>query len=116
MHCPSCGFENPEGVKFCHECGVPLQNRCPRCGSENPLPAKFCGECGSSLSAQPKADRKRKDPTTTRAKRSRTKASKAIAPRPAIPEAERRQLTVLFCDLVGSTMLSTQLDPEELRE
>ena len=32
------------------------------------------------------------------------------------PEAERRQLTVMFCDLVGSTALSGQLDPEELRE
>src|SRR5262245_13306934 len=32
------------------------------------------------------------------------------------PEAERRQLTVMFCDLVGSTVLSEQLDPEELRE
>jgi Adenylate and Guanylate cyclase catalytic domain len=32
------------------------------------------------------------------------------------PEAERRQLTVLFCDLVGSTALSAQLDPEDLRE
>jgi class 3 adenylate cyclase/predicted ATPase len=32
------------------------------------------------------------------------------------PEAERRQLTVMFCDLVGSTALSAQLDPEELRE
>jgi class 3 adenylate cyclase/predicted ATPase len=31
-------------------------------------------------------------------------------------EAERRQLTVMFCDLVGSTKLSTQLDPEDLRE
>src|SRR5437867_5621457 len=35
---------------------------------------------------------------------------------PSVPEAERRQLTVLFCDLVGSTALSAQLDPEELRE
>jgi hypothetical protein len=32
-----------------------------------------------------------------------------------VPEAERRQLTVLFCGLVGSTQLSTQLDPEDLR-
>src|SRR5215510_11549522 len=41
------------------------------------------------------------------------------APVPGIqppPEAERRQLTVMFCDLVGSTALSAQLDPEELRE
>ena len=35
---------------------------------------------------------------------------------PAIPEAERRQLTVLFCDLVDSTALASQLDPEDLRE
>ena len=35
---------------------------------------------------------------------------------PAMPEAERRQLTVLFCDLVDSTGLASQLDPEELRQ
>jgi TOMM system kinase/cyclase fusion protein len=41
------------------------------------------------------------------------------APRPvtpSTPEAERRQLTVMFCDLVGSTPLAEQLDPEDLRE
>jgi Adenylate and Guanylate cyclase catalytic domain len=41
------------------------------------------------------------------------------APAPSVqhaPEAERRQLTVLFCDLVDSTVLSGQLDPEDLRE
>ena len=40
--------------------------------------------------------------------------SPAVEPRPA--EAERRQLTVLFCDLVDSTVLASQLDPEDLRE
>jgi class 3 adenylate cyclase len=35
---------------------------------------------------------------------------------PRLPDAERRQLTVLFCDLVDSTVLASQLDPEELRE
>ena len=34
---------------------------------------------------------------------------------PSAPDAERRQLTVMFCDLVGSTQLSGQLDPEDLR-
>ena len=34
---------------------------------------------------------------------------------PQRPDAERRQLTVMFCDLVGSTPLSEQLDPEDLR-
>ena len=37
-------------------------------------------------------------------------------PEPQPPEAERRQLTVLFCDLVDSTVLASQLDPEELRD
>jgi len=49
MHCPSCGFENPEGSKFCIECGVSLKNPCPNCGSENLPRAKFCGECGTAL-------------------------------------------------------------------
>jgi hypothetical protein len=35
---------------------------------------------------------------------------------PRIPDAERRQLTVMFCDLVESTKLASQLDPEDLRE
>src|SRR5262245_14504715 len=39
-----------------------------------------------------------------------------IADRPASSDAERRQLTVLFCDLVDSTPLSSQLDPEDFRE
>ena len=47
-----------------------------------------------------------------------TTATAMSAPRDALPptDAERRQLTVMFCDLVGSTALSAQLDPEDLRE
>ncbi|MSQ46992.1 MAG: hypothetical protein EXR78_01180 [Deltaproteobacteria bacterium] len=41
--------------------------------------------------------------------------SKLRTPNPELSAAERRQLTVMFCDLVGSTALSAQLDPEELR-
>src|SRR6516164_7638232 len=43
-------------------------------------------------------------------------ASAAPAADPPSNEAERRQLTVMFCDLVGSTPLSTRFDPEDLRE
>src|SRR5215510_3033214 len=44
--------------------------------------------------------------------------SPQVTPLPAVPppDAERRQLTVMFCDLVDSTRLSGQLDPEEYRE
>ena len=46
-----------------------------------------------------------------------TDAPQALSPPPAAAgEAERRQLTVMFCDLVGSTPLATRFDPEDLRE
>ena len=95
-------MENPEGAKFCSECAAPLQKRCPSCGAENLSRAKFCGECATPLAGQPAS------------------VLPSAAPlQPVVPsraEAERRQLTVMFCDLVGSTALSEQLDPEELRE
>ena len=44
------------------------------------------------------------------------RAIRELDTRPAMPDAaERRQLTLMFCDLVGSTTLSTTLDPEDLR-
>jgi hypothetical protein len=49
MRCPSCGFDNPEGLKFCGECGTPVTASCPRCGFANPPQFEFCGDCGASL-------------------------------------------------------------------
>src|SRR6266849_9307668 len=99
MRCSNCGSENPAGKRFCSECGAGFPSGCPRCGADSAPAAKFCGECGASLNA----------PVST--------------PVSDIPPAqerevvgERRHLTVLFSDLVGSTEISTRLDPEEWRE
>ncbi len=128
MRCVSCGFENPEGMKFCGECAAPLKHHCLQCRFENPPGFKFCGECATPLSAsgahglQRAAARQPAKQTTKSAKRGRGKAQQPKAGRSrrevirGAPEAERRQLTVMFCDLVGSTALSARLDPEELRE
>ncbi|HEV8713794.1 MAG TPA: adenylate/guanylate cyclase domain-containing protein, partial [Candidatus Binatia bacterium] len=120
MRCPSCGFANPEGLKFCNECGTALKRRCAQCGFENTPQAKFCGECGTTLGAAgqppPAKSRSRKSAISAR-KASRPATSPLTARAPsASPGAERRQLTVMFCDLVDSTALSEQLDPEEWRE
>ena len=93
MSCHACGAENPPEMKFCTRCGAALAVRCASCDFDNPPGSKFCGSCGASLG----------DPLPTG------------APAPS-SEAERRQLTVMFCDLVGSTALSSQLDPEDMRE
>ena len=103
MECPSCRAQVPEDKRFCIECGAPLPLSCGSCGSPNPPSAKFCGDCGAKLSgnvapAAPLAV-SREAPLTH-----------------LTPSAERRQLTIMFCDLVGSTALSVRLDPEDLRD
>jgi class 3 adenylate cyclase len=58
--------------------------------------------------------RRHKLPAAITALGAQVPAARATAPAPA--DAERRQLTVMFCDLIGSTRLSTRLDPEDLRD
>jgi class 3 adenylate cyclase len=96
MRCPGCNTENPEGAKFCIQCASPFKRACQKCGFENPPEARFCAQCAVSLEA----------PAPLRAE---------AEPRNGGLTGERRHLTVLFCDLVGSTALAAQLDPEEWR-
>ena len=103
--CTICDSENPAGKKFCGECGAALGSRCPHCGAENAAGKKFCGDCGTALVAP--GDK----PQTGNAAASPEASGAATT-----PEGERRQLTILFCDLVGSTPLSQQLDAEEWRD
>jgi len=118
MKCPNCQFENREGAKFCIECGNKLEINCPKCRHLNPPRSKFCEECGHNL-IQPKEAPHIDDSGPLDALP--TAARSDIQPTPPAAEAhtqeaERRQLTVMFCDLVGSTTLSARLDPEDLRE
>lgn len=103
--CQSCGSEIPGEARFCPQCGTALALGCSACGHVNAAGSRFCAQCGTKLvnSAVPPAP------------------APVVVPKPTPlvrPDAgaERRQLTVMFCDLVGSTALSTRLDPEDLRE
>src|SRR5262245_25212134 len=122
MRCATCGTENPERAKFCIECGNSLKRRCPSCGVENLSQANFCAECGVALTEKQKG--KGKDGLASGVQRLEAEDSRFPLPgaRTLDPRrqtldaaAESRQLTVMFCDLVGSTALSEQLDPEEWR-
>jgi hypothetical protein len=51
--CTNCETLNPEGLKFCQECGAKLnlvtKIKCQQCGVEFPAGTRFCGECGGQL-------------------------------------------------------------------
>jgi class 3 adenylate cyclase/tetratricopeptide (TPR) repeat protein len=104
MKCPKCSTRNRTGAHFCSGCGAQFHTshtskskplKCPSCSFANDSRAKFCRGCGQSLAELV-------GETTSKIAADRKDAM-----------GERRQLTVMFCDLVGSTHLSTKLDPEE---
>ncbi len=113
MRCVSCGLENPKEVRFCTGCGASLTQRCPSCASENPPGAKFCGQCATALGSGRGPDSIQPTDQKPSAGVSTPNCDAAAARTPQ--DAERRQLTIMFCDLVESTSLSGRLDPEELR-
>jgi len=95
MECLQCGKTLFESSRFCGNCGAAAPVRCRACGTRNAPSKGLCGNCAASLSAPPLVEH--------------VGSGRAVA-------VERRQLTVLFCDLVDSTPLALRLDPEDLRE
>ncbi len=101
MHCPRCSQVVPEDTHTCPYCASGQLSRCPQCEATLLADAKFCSQCGS--------------PVTLHLGSSPTRQADNSAPKNPL-SSERRQLTVMFCDLVGSTALSERLDPEELSQ
>ena len=96
MRCSNCGSDNAAGSRFRNQCAKPFSKTCAKCAFDNAYEAKFCAQCGGALDA---------------AKPTQAKANLVDG-----LTGERRHLTVLFCDLVGSTAIAARLDPEEWRE
>jgi class 3 adenylate cyclase/tetratricopeptide (TPR) repeat protein len=116
MKCPKCQAQNPEGIKFCVECGKKLEIICPKCGFSNSPIFKFCGECGHDLSlpSRPVPKELSFDEKLAKIQRYLPKdlTQKILAQRDKI-EGERKQITVMFCDMEGFTSLTETLGSEE---
>jgi ABC-type oligopeptide transport system substrate-binding subunit/class 3 adenylate cyclase len=115
MKCVNCSYENDADAEFCENCGNTLRSVCASCGNPLKPGAKFCKKCGTAVSAQP--------PST--AEKDRLKRLQQAAPSnlkdkirvsSAQIEGERKPVTILFTDIVGSTALAEKLDPEEWKE
>src|SRR5919106_2879687 len=109
MWCPGCQHENPPQAKFCLECGARLALTCANCGTELPPAAKYCLHCGQAVNAGLVASRFSSPESYT----PKHLAEKILSSKSAL-EGERKQVSVLFVDVVGFTSLAERLDPEDM--
>jgi len=111
MLCAECQQENPAGAKFCGECGARLAPACSGCGATHRPGQAFCWACGTRILPLTSA-------TTAGTPGShipRHLAERILTSKAAL-EGERKQVTVLFADLKGSTELLADRDPEDSRK
>ena len=85
MRCQACAYENEAAGKFCVSCGASLAPVCPDCGRDFPETSRFCAWCGKPRTPDVHA---------------------------ADVPGERKQATVLFADVAGSTARIAALDAE----
>ena len=106
MRCPNCQHENQPSAKFCQECATSLPKACSNCGAALPQAAKFCPQC-----AQPVATPQHlASPAQYTPKHL---AEKILTSKSAL-EGERKQVTVLFCDIANSTPLAAKVGAEAM--
>jgi len=116
MNCPTCQAENPETKKFCRKCGAKLLLACPQCDAEILPDDDFCGDCGHNLTLpiEPTPKDLSFDEKIDKIQRYLPKGltEKILSQRDKI-EGERKQVTVMFCDLEGFTQFTERLGSEE---
>src|SRR5690242_12937412 len=114
MQCPACRADNPAANRFCDQCGTPLPAVCRSCGAALRPESRFCGTCAAPVMASaPAPATPAPKPPAPASYTPKHLADKILKSRSAL-EGERRQVTVLFADMVGFTSLAEKLDPEEV--
>jgi predicted ATPase/class 3 adenylate cyclase len=112
VNCPNCQTINPESARFCSNCGQSLTLNCPNCSTENSLDANFCSNCGEQLdlaAAAPQDKLLQYIPKELLSKLEAARSGHAMS-------GERRVVTILFCDVKGSTAAAEKMDPEDWAE
>jgi len=116
MLCPKCQFDNADGMNFCGKCGTKLERFCPQCKFGNPPEYEFCGKCGYNLCLPSESTTKDLsfDEKLSKVQKYLPKGltEKILSQKDRI-EGERKQVTVMFCDMEEFTQLSEKLGPEE---
>lgn len=101
MTCDGCGAVATPGARFCAQCGSRLaEAACARCGAATDPRDRFCAACGAPL-----ADTAETSPAAPADEDGRE---------PGGPDGARKQVTVLFCDIVGSTRTAEHVGAEQM--
>jgi class 3 adenylate cyclase/tetratricopeptide (TPR) repeat protein len=108
MNCPNCQTANPDGAKFCRNCGNSLTLSCTNCKTPIAADDRFCTNCG-----QPTAVNTTTDETRLNRLNKTLPTDLANKIRAAEVNSDRKVVTALFADVVGSTSLAEQFDAEE---
>jgi class 3 adenylate cyclase len=128
VKCPSCQTDNPSAAKFCLNCGTHMPQACISCGAILPPQANFCPNCGAAqVASAPQTPTVPPQPTAAPASSAdallqrlqrmvpQEYARRLLETRGKVA-TERRQVTILFSDIKGSTAMAESLDPEEVLE
>ncbi len=118
MVCPVCTTGNPTDAKYCHHCGASLdsteERHCPSCETTLPANAQYCFSCGSPqedfLTEESQSRLQVLQRSTPRGLQEKVRAAKEQV------EGERKPVTILFADIVGSTAKAEMMDPEDWSE
>ncbi len=109
MRCGACGTELLPGKAFCHACGAHAAQQCGQCGAQVAAGFRFCPDCGHALDAAAAAPAAAAAAPVPESLAEKFRAARDLA-------GERKQVTVLFCDIAGSTTIAAGLDAEVYRE
>ena len=133
MICSTCQTPNRDIANFCRQCGTLLTGHCPRCSTAAPPDSNYCDHCGLPLTPRAQVVWSPEQPVSPVPLRTASPAPTAkLVLQQYIPNellakleaaqargamlGERRIVTMLFCDVKGSTRAAEELDPEEWSE
>lgn len=115
MKCIKCGYENDGDAEFCENCGYAFTKICIQCKSPLKPGASFCKKCGAPVSSRdPLSEEKKRLVELQQGAPNYLKEKIRISSSQL--EGERKPVTILFTDIVGSTSIAEKLDPEEWKE
>ena len=113
MSCSTCGASNPIESPRCRNCGEALVEPCVDCGKPVPISNRFCGSCGARRNRGLSAGFGDEAGSMAAPIHLPQHLARRIIHSRGELEGERKQITVLFADIKGSTTLIEDLDPED---